>query len=95
MASPGKSRAVALVISIALITWAAMLAIDCRNSATLQRPVFAVPHATTADDGGSGTYAGLGYTVELEMRVDPERGPVVESTEMRLLGRWVMPASIE
>ena len=94
MTSEGKGRAFLAVAAILVAAWLAMFATDYYRCATLQKPEFVIPLGATADDGGSGTYIGLGYTVELEMSIDIDGGLGVESVEMRLLGIAPIAASI-
>ena len=70
-----------------------MFGVDYHRVSNLKKPVFArgVPE-TLFDDGGSGTYQGLGYTVELEGQLTAEYGYVVEQAEMYVLGQLVFAA---
>ena len=88
-----KARKIIITaLAIAVFLWCSAFATDyirCRN---LQDPVFA--RATVlADDGGSGTYRGLGYVVEVEKHIDSECEVVTDSVEMRLLG-WLVFAAV-
>jgi hypothetical protein len=64
----------------------------CRVS-NLQKPLFArgVPD-TLYDDGGSGTYRGLGYEIKLDGELTAEYGYVVSEAEMYLFGQLVFAA---
>lgn len=94
MVGKAKARVCVAAAVLLVLAWLAMFATDYHRCATLQRPEFVVPLGATADDGGSGTYVGLGYTVELEMSIDADGGLGVESVEMRLLGIAPIAASI-
>ena len=48
----------------------------------------------TADDGGSGTYYGLGYKVEVKKIVDVEYGIKTVKVEMYMFGKLIV-ASVE
>ena len=62
-----KNMKLLLKIScILVICWSAMFVTDIVRGSMLRRPVFAFT-TTTADDGGSGTYHGLGYRVDVIM----------------------------
>ena len=67
---------------------------DFISASTLRKPKFVLP-IDTADDGGSGTYLGLGYTVELEARLDVDLGVVIEKTEMKVFGRVIASSERE
>ena len=60
---------------------------------SLRAPLFVIPIGKIAKDGGSCTYLGLGYTVDLKKQADPEYGGSLRSVEMKLFGR-VIAASI-
>ena len=71
-----------------------MFATDFIRCGSLKKPLFVVGDPNTLyDDGGSGTYRGLGYTVKVEGGLYAEYGYVVESVEMSVLGK-VVSASI-
>lgn len=77
-----------------LILWSAMFVTDFCCCASLREPVFVIANSDRlADNGGSGTYYGLGYTVEIEKKVDAEVGLTLVSVEMRMFGK-VIAASI-
>ncbi len=57
----------------------------------MKEPLFVVPGLP--HDGGSGTYYGLGYTVEVEKHIDVAYRLCVDSVEMKMLGK-VVSASI-
>lgn len=83
-----------IVCCVLLTLWGSMFTTDYIRCGTLRKPLFVVGVSDTlADDGGSGTYRGLGYTVQVEGRLTVSHGFVVESVEMSVLGR-VISASI-
>lgn len=92
MKTKAKKRA-AVVIAALLVLWAAMFMTDYVRCSSLKAPLFVVASGVTADDGGSGTYQGLGYTVELEKYIDAEYGVCIRSVEMKVFGK-VIAASI-
>lgn len=53
------------------LLWFACAATDLLRLHNFNLPVFARPTATTAD-GGSGTYKGLGWRIELEGNFSPD-----------------------
>lgn len=80
------------VLGIVIVLWLAVFATDYAMTMKLKEPIFAVPPSITADDGGSGAFRGLGYTVEVEKYLDAEYGTKIVSVEMKLLGKTVAAA---
>ena len=91
MPKSARSRMLA-ALGLCILLWAAAVLTDCARCRALREPLFVVP-GVTADDGGSGTYWGLGYTVELEKAIDGAGGLRILSAELRLLGRVVAAAA--
>lgn len=55
-----------------ILLWLLMFSVDYRQTTqNLKKPVFAILN-NGADDGGSGTYNGLGYSIYLEGNFMPE-----------------------
>ena len=80
-----------LLISILLsliLFWGIIFGIDYFRCSNLKMPIFVIP-GDTADDGGSGTYYGLGYSVEVEKNVSAEYGVQIESVEMYIFDKFV------
>lgn len=85
-----KNRTVKTVMIAAaalVLVWAAAFTADYIRSASLKEPIFAF------EDGDTGFYRGMGYTVEAERYTDPEPGEYVGSVEMKMLGK-IVSASI-
>ena len=78
---------ITIVLSIILL-WGIIIGIDYFRCSNLKMPIFVIP-GETADDGGSGTYYGLGYSVEVEKNVSAEYGVQLESVEMYILDKFV------
>ena len=78
-----------IVIGVLLIIWSAMFATDYIRCFSLKEPLFVIAKGTTADDGGTGTYQGLGYTVEVEKYIDGEGNLCVSATKMKMLGMTI------
>lgn len=76
-----------------LVLWCGMFITDYVRCGSLKEPIFVVAVGVTADDGGSGTYQGLGYRVEIEKHIDAEYGTCIDSVEMWMFGK-VISASI-
>lgn len=79
-------------VGIAVVLWLAVFSVDYARTMSLKEPIFAVPPTITADDGGSGPFSGLGYTVGVEKHIDAEYGVKIVSVEMKLLGKTVAAA---
>ena len=79
-----------LIFSLALVA-GTVFAVDYHQCSNLKQPVFA-KSISTADDGGSGTYRGLGYTIEIDGHLSAEYGYATESIEMYLFGKLVFAA---
>ena len=81
-----------LVFSLSLLSGIAF-GVDYHRVSNLKKPVFArgVPD-TLYDDGGSGTYRGMGYQVVIEGELTAEYGFVVHEAEMYVLGQLVFAA---
>ena len=86
-------KALLITVLALAVLWLAVVAVDYHRCGSLQEPLFVVA-GETADDGGSGLYRGLGYTVRLEVHIDAEYGKVVDAVEMTMFGR-VVSASIQ
>ncbi|MDD3923432.1 MAG: hypothetical protein PHY39_07920 [Endomicrobiaceae bacterium] len=83
-----------MVILVLLVIFGIMVFVDSQRAATLRGPIFAIPIGVTADDGGSGTYQGLGYTVEVGKYITSEGKTQISSVKMIMFGK-VIGASIE
>lgn len=87
------SRMILIIICAAAVLWGAVFITDFTRCNSLREPLFVIAKGVAADDGGSGTYQGLGYTVDIEKYIDPEFGSCVKSVEMKMFGK-VISASI-
>ena len=84
-----KKLKVLLIIVLSLILlWGVVFAIDYFRCSNLKMPIFVIP-GETADDGGSGTYYGLGYSVDVEKNISAEYGEQIESVEMFIFDKFV------
>ena len=77
-----------------ILIWTSMFITDFIRCSSLKVPIFVRESDNVADDGGSGTYNGLGYTVNLKKYISAEYGTVLESVEMYMFGK-VISASIQ
>ena len=89
----GKPLKFLIIIAILFVLWAGMFTTDYIKSGSLQRPVFALCF-DSADDGGSGRYHGIFYSVMIETHIDAQYGAVVDSAKMECFGQ-VVSASVQ
>lgn len=88
-----KSARIVLLLAVTLVVlWGAMFVTDYVRCGSLREPIFVLA-GITYDDGGSGTYHGLGYTVTVRKHISTEYGIEIEYVEMRVFGK-VVSASI-
>ena len=80
-----------LILISLLLIWGCVFTTDYIRVSTFREPIFAFA-STTADDGGSGIYHGLGYKVKTEKRIDAEYGEVLVSVEMIMFGKTIAAA---
>ena len=79
------------VLFALLILWGAMFATDYLLVSHFREPIFTL-HGVTADDGGSYTGQGLGYTVVVEKHITPDGASALESVTMTVLDRVIAAA---
>lgn len=87
-------KKVLMFILVLLVIWGIMVFVDSQRAATLRAPIFVIPIGVTADDGGSGTYQGLAYTVEVGKYITSEGKTQISSVKMIMFGQ-IVGASIE
>ena len=87
-----KSLKIAIsIIAILIIVWGVIFFIDYSRCSNFKEPIFVVA-GVTADDGGSGTYYGLGYNVKVEKIISAEYGPTLVSVEMYMFDKFITGA---
>lgn len=69
------------VITVLLVIWIALGAIDFFRVSSFDKPFFTLP--TTESDGISGTYTGLGYSFDIQA---DENGTGIVSYEYSIFG---------
>lgn len=74
-------KTIIVLILTMLILWVIIFFIDYNLCSNLKMPIF-VKAKITADDGGSGSYYGLGYKVKVEKYLSSEYGVQLIKTEM-------------
>lgn len=82
-----------ITLCVLLALWFGMFIIDFARCGSLKEPIFVIAADVAADDGGSRTYQGLGYRVEIEKHIDGQYGICIDSVEMWMFGK-VIAASI-
>ena len=86
-----KFKILIIILLGLLILWGIIFGIDYFRVANFKMPIF-VKAGETVDDGGSGTYYGLGYRVEVEKNISAEYGVLLEKIEMYMFDKVVMAA---
>ena len=79
------------ILCALLILWGAMFATDYLLVSHFHEPAF-VLYGVTADDGGSYTGQGLGYTVVVDKYITPDGASALESVTMTVLDRVIAAA---
>jgi hypothetical protein len=79
------------VLAAVLVLWGAAFAVDYCRVSHFREPMF-VLYGVTADDGGSYTGQGLGYTVVVEKYITPDGASALESVTMTILDRVIAAA---
>ena len=88
-----SNRLIVGIICAFVVLWGAVFTTDYIRCSALKEPIFVIATGNTADDGGSGTYQGLGYTVHIQKYMDVEYGVSISAIEMKVFGK-VIVASI-
>ena len=87
-----KSLKILISIIVAVIVlWGIIFFIDYSRCSNFKEPIFVVA-GVTADDGGSGTYYGLGYKVKVEKTISAEYGPTLVRVEMYMFNKFIAGA---
>ena len=79
------------LILILIVLYCIIFFIDYSRCKHFKQPIFVVP-GITADDGGSGTYYGLGYKVKIEKTISVEYGPTLVKVEMYMFNKFIIGA---
>lgn len=87
-----KSLKILITIVVTIMAlWVIIFAIDYYMCANCKMPIFVIA-SETADDGGSGTYYGLGYEVKVEKNISADYGVLIEKVEMYMFDKIVIGA---
>ena len=90
-----KGKKLIIVVATALLSvWLLMFGTDYVRCNRIKDPIFAKA-TVTADDGGSGTYKGIGYNIEIQKHIDAEYGVKTDYIEMRLFGIMVFAVIVD
>lgn len=88
-----KNKKIKIVLAVVVLVWACFFATDFVRVGNFEKPIFSVL-VNGANDGGSGTYVGLGYWTQIEGNFvtenEAERGVI--QYDMKLLGIRVQAA---
>ena len=85
-----KKIVISIIIAL-IVLWGIIFFIDYSRCANFKEPIFVVS-GVTADDGGSGTYYGLGYKVKMEKNISAEAGPALVKVEMYIFDKFITGA---
>lgn len=88
-----RNKKVFIIGIIALLLYGTIFITDYTRCSSLKEPVFVIAKNVTVDEGSSGIYQGLGYTIEIEKYIDAKYGVCIRSVEMKVFGQ-VVSASI-
>lgn len=87
-----KSRKVLFgIVIVIVVLWSIIFIIDYARCTNFKEPIFVIS-GETADDGGSGTYYGLGYRVEIEKNISSEYGLQLVKVEMYMFDKIITGA---
>lgn len=79
------------IIVVLIVLWGIIFFIDYSRCSNFKEPIFVVAGVTT-DDGGSGTYYGLGYKVKMEKTISAEYGITLVKVEMYMFDNFITGA---
>ena len=79
------------IVGVILVLWGLIFTIDYVRCSSFLEPVFVIA-GQTADDGGSGTYYGLGYKVKIEKNISAQYGTQLEKVEMYMFDKFITGA---
>lgn len=82
-------KTVISVLVLLIIIWGVTFFIDYSRCRNFKEPIFVVARVTS-DDGGSGTYYGLGYKVKIEKTILAEYGQTLVKVEMYMFNKFIV-----
>ena len=82
------------VLVVLIVLWGIIFFIDYLRCSHFKEPIFVVA-GVTANDGGSGTYYGLGYKVKMKKTITAEYGPTLVKVEMYMFDKFIVGAIAE
>lgn len=82
------------ILILVIMIWVSVFTVDYYRCGHLQSPIFVIAGDDVADDGGTGSYYGLGYRVNIYKEIDSEYGVTIVSVEMIIFDK-VISASIQ
>ena len=83
-----KIKVILIIVLSLILLWGVIFAIDYIRCSNFKMPIFVIP-GETADDGGSGIYYGLGYSVDVKKNISADYGEQIESVEMFIFDKFV------
>lgn len=86
MKNKKKIIIIPIIIIVVLAIWLKIAYTDyCQVGINWTKPNFCIV-TNGADDGGSGKYVGLGYSFNIDGRLDTDKGYQVDSYTFKVLG---------
>ena len=79
------------LVGLILVLWGIIFTIDYVKCSNFKEPIFVVA-GETADEGGSGTYYGLGYKVKIEKNISAQYGIQLVKVEMYMFDKFITGA---
>lgn len=67
-----KKKKIIIVVACILVLWVAIGIVDYSRVNSFERPIFSFIIEPGYEDGGSGTYVGLGYSFDIEGNFMPD-----------------------
>ena len=83
-----KIKVLIIILLFIILLWGVIFLVDYFRCLNVKMPIFVIP-GETADNGGSGTYYGLGYSVGVEKNISAEYGDQIESVEMYIFDKCI------
>lgn len=83
-----KIKILIIILLSIILLWGVIFLVDYFRCVNLKMPIFVIS-GEIAGDGGSGTYYGLGYSVEVEKNISAEYDVQIGSVEMYIFDKCI------
>lgn len=87
-------KVLGIIVLLLIVLWCIIFTIDYIKCSNFKMPIFVIP-GETADDGGYGTYYGLGYKVEIEKHLSAKYGAQLTKVEMYMFNKFLTGAIVD